>query len=79
MMKFINFMTVAAILVGVTSLLLLVGSQFTDAELWFCVIAIMSLAIIGAMGVVEWIYNKGTRDEYDRTKRLDDTEEETIT
>ena len=72
MKKFLEVVSVTSILIGLASGCLFVGSQIPRAENWFGVIALVSWMILAVAGASEWVYNKGARDEYNRTKRLDD-------
>ena len=56
MKKFHEVMTGTSVLCCLTSVLLFVGSQFPGGEYWFGAIALVSMMILGATGVSEWIY-----------------------
>ena len=70
MKKFFDIMTVTTVLGSAISLLMFVGSQIPSGQYWYAGVATASMALLGATGMSEWLYDRGSRDEYDRTKRL---------
>jgi len=75
MKKFFSVVTVTTILCTLVSTFLLVGSVFPDSTFWFGLVVFVSMMIMGITGTAEWIYEKGSKDEYKRHRERNEARE----